>query len=116
MGRRGSNLALDPRETRPYVYVFLFSLYMFLLLTNDLPDEWPEQGLTGFRDPFVIKSPVLTKLLGKSSGAMGDNFLAISGRIHQGSESSEPGGHLFLYRQTSKNDVRGWTYIAPDQI
>jgi beta-fructofuranosidase len=66
------------------------------------------ERLTGFRDPYLFTSPVLSGLLaGNSSGATGDNFLTISSGVH------DQGPRLLLYRQTSNDDVRRWTYLGP---
>ncbi|KAK7046704.1 cytochrome P450, partial [Favolaschia claudopus] len=74
---------------------------------NPIIWQWPMNSLTGFRDPYIFTSPTLSNLSGNSSGATGDHFLTISSGIHG------VGPRLLLYRQTSNDDVRAWTYLGP---
>ena len=69
--------------------------------------QWPLSSLTGFRDPYIFSSPFLASLPNANfNNATGSNFLTISGGVHG------QGPRLFLYRQTSDEDVRGWTYVG----
>ncbi|KAI0028930.1 glycosyl hydrolase [Vararia minispora EC-137] len=75
--------------------------------------KWPKQNLTGFRDPYIFQSPILSKVLDKSSaGATGPNFLTISGGVRLDADP-QGGPMIFLYRQTDAFDLRGWTYLGP---
>jgi beta-fructofuranosidase len=64
--------------------------------------------VTGFRDPYVFKSPVLSKLLDSSnSTAKGEHFATISGGI------IDVGPKLWLYRQKEDGNVIDWEYVGP---
>lgn len=81
---------------------------------NPVIYKWPEQNLTGFRDPYAFESPILAKMLKNVTAvkATGENFLTISGGTR---EEADPNGgpRLYLYRQTTPGEVRHWTYIGP---
>ncbi|KAJ7275067.1 glycosyl hydrolase [Mycena rebaudengoi] len=69
-----------------------------------------DEGKSWIKLPFGVENNPLicTGLLaGNSSGATGDNFLTISSGVH------DQGPRLLLYRQTSNDDVRRWTYLGP---
>jgi len=68
--------------------------------------------LTGFRDPHIFESPRLASLLANSSSpAKGSLFLTLSSGIRI--EADPDGGPIiWLYRQTSDDDVRGWTFLG----
>lgn len=75
---------------------------------NPVIYDWPMNNLTGFRDPYVFKSPELSMMLGNSSqGASGSHFATISGGV------IDVGPKLWLYRQTEEGDVTKWTYLGP---
>ncbi|ORY65647.1 glycosyl hydrolase [Leucosporidium creatinivorum] len=87
---------------------------------NPVIYDWPMQNLTGFRDPYVFKSPRLAALLGSSSATNitsssnsssnsteSDLFATISGGVHG------KGAKLFLYRQNETGNVLNWDYISP---
>ena len=75
-------------------------------------DEWPLSNLTGFRDPYAFLSPELSVLVGNSTAATGDYFLTISSGIKTSADPSG-GPRLWLYRQTTPGDIRGWTLLGP---
>lgn len=82
---------------------------------NPIIYAWPENNLTGFRDPYAFTSPKLSSLLGNNSAnATGDHFLTISGGLRTGTGVDDYlGSRLYLYRQTEKGNVVDWTYLGP---
>jgi beta-fructofuranosidase len=75
---------------------------------NPVIYDWPMNNLTGFRDPYVFKSPEMERMLGNASqGASGSHFATISGGV------IDEGPKLWLYRQTEEGDVTKWTYLGP---
>jgi len=89
---------------------------------NPVIKTWPEQHLSGFRDPFVFKSPEFSNFYANQSTQLGDGngkkprgdfFLLLSGGIRKEADPINGGPRLFLYRQTEQNDITGWTYLGP---
>ncbi|KEI39741.1 glycoside hydrolase family 32 protein [Mixia osmundae IAM 14324] len=76
--------------------------------------QWPMKNLTGFRDPFAFRSPVMSKLLASSdSKAQGDLFLTMSSGLRKEAYPTTSGIRLFLYRQTTNDSLLDWTYLGP---
>ncbi|KAG0139082.1 hypothetical protein CROQUDRAFT_70356 [Cronartium quercuum f. sp. fusiforme G11] len=85
---------------------------------------WPEQHLTGFRDPYVFESQEFLAFYSNSSiehklpnnpggiAPTGSKFLTLSGGIRADADPLNAGGRLFLYRQTHENNVLDWTYLG----
>lgn len=82
------------------------------ILVDEVIDEWPSSNLTGFRDPYAFLSPELSVLVGNSTAATGNHFLTISSGIETSADPSG-GPRLWLYRQTTPGDIRGWTLLGP---
>ncbi|KNZ49389.1 hypothetical protein VP01_504g7 [Puccinia sorghi] len=89
---------------------------------NPVIKTWPEQHLSGFRDPFVFKSAEFSNFYANQSMQLGDRngkkpsgdlYLLLSGGIRKEADPINGGPRLFLYRQTERNDITGWTYLGP---
>ena len=77
-----------------------------LSVSDHLPA--PFSPAAGFRDPYVFKSPVISKLLdATNSTAKGSHFTTISGGI------IDVGPKLWLYRQKEDGNVIDWEYVGP---
>ncbi|KAI9630575.1 hypothetical protein KEM48_013836 [Puccinia striiformis f. sp. tritici PST-130] len=89
------------------------------------PNKWPEQHLSGFRDPFVFKSSEFSRFYANESivhqtpgnpnavRPSGNYYLLLSGGIRTEVDPVHGGPRLFLYRQTEENNIRDWTYLGP---
>ncbi|MBW0464760.1 hypothetical protein O181_004475 [Austropuccinia psidii MF-1] len=92
---------------------------------NPIIYRWPEPHLSGFRDPFVFEWPEFSAFYANTSifhhlpngenatKPVGKNYLLLSGGIRNDAQPANGGPRLFLYRQTNKHDIRGWTYLGP---
>ncbi|KAH9460970.1 hypothetical protein MJO28_009885 [Puccinia striiformis f. sp. tritici] len=92
---------------------------------NPIIYKWPEQHLSGFRDPFVFKSSEFSRFYANESivhqtpgnpnavRPSGNYYLLLSGGIRTEVDPVHGGPRLFLYRQTEENNIRDWTYLGP---
>lgn len=92
---------------------------------NPVIYKWPEQHLSGFRDPFVFESQELSNFYAnqsvphripghiKAPKPSGKKFLLLSGGIRTEADPVNGGPRLFLYQQTDEHDIRDWTYLGP---
>nr|CAG26671.1 invertase 1 precursor [Uromyces viciae-fabae] len=92
---------------------------------NPVIYKWPEQHLSGFRDPFVFESEELYQFYANQSivhripgghnspKPRGKKYLLLSGGIRTESDPVHGGPRLFLYQQTKEHDLRDWTYLGP---
>lgn len=92
---------------------------------NPVIYKWPEQHLSGFRDPFVFDSPEFSQFYANRSVVhqlpdnpnspkpVGSKFLLLSGGIRTEYDPVHGGPRIFLYRQTEEKNIRDWTYLGP---
>ncbi|KAL7412178.1 glycosyl hydrolase [Mrakia frigida] len=76
---------------------------------NPVLTNWPERNVTGFRDPYIFRSPQLSALIGSTNStsvANGTHFSTISGGRH------DIGPKLWLYRQKEDGNALDWEYLG----
>lgn len=117
-------ICLDIYQDRMIQYWRFCNLCSVCLINWFFLDYWPENNLTGFRDPFVFESDEFSAFYANKSiehkipnnstteVPKGSKFLTISGGIRADANPAEAGPRLFLYRQKEDHNVLDWTYLG----
>ncbi|EFP78860.2 hypothetical protein PGT21_031694 [Puccinia graminis f. sp. tritici] len=129
IGARSNPPELEGVETQSVAYTeddgHTWTKLNFGANGNPVIYKWPENHLSGFRDPFVFKSSEFSRFYANESivhqlpgnpnalKPSGHNYLLLSGGIRTEVDPIHGGPRLFLYRQTEENNIRDWTYLGP---